>query len=102
MGKFGSGIIGAIIGVAVGAVGGLSLGGGAMMGVGVATGLSAGVCSTVQAAQEEGLLTAEQVDQILNRAAADLTSGTNLPEGEQMVGSAAQCDDVMAKLKSAS
>lgn len=91
MGKTAIAIISLVVGLAVGGWGGLSLGGGAMMGVGVATGLSSGICAAVQAAQEEGLMTAEQVDQVLARAARDISGQTELPEGEQMVGSADQC-----------
>ncbi len=102
MGKFLIAILFLILGAVVGAVGGLTLGGGAMAGIGVATGLSAGICSTVKAAQEEGLLSSEQVDQVLNRAARDLESISNLPEGEQVVGTATACDGVLQKLREAS
>jgi hypothetical protein len=102
MGNVAIAIISLVIGLGVGAFGGLSLGGGAMMGIGVATGLSSGICATVQAAQEEGLMTAEQVDQVLVRAAQDISGRTDLPEGEQMIGSADQCAQFMAKLKDAS
>lgn len=94
-------ILSLIIGLAVGAYGGLSLGGGAMMGIGVATGLSSGICATVQAAQEEGIMTAEQADVVLARAAKDLSSKASIPEGDQMVGTATRCDAFMAKLKNA-
>ena len=96
------GIIALIIGLVAGAVGALTLGGGAMMGMGVATGLSAGICATVQAAREESIMTAEQVDQTLRRAAADLGSTAQLSDGQQMVGSASECEVVMEKLREAS
>jgi hypothetical protein len=70
-----------------------------MIGAGVATGLSAGICSTVQAAQREGFMTAEEVDLALNRAAQDL--GVAVPENGPTVGNAAQCDEVMAQLRKA-
>ena len=98
MGKL---IIGLILGLVVGAFGGLSLGGGAMMGLGVGTGLSAGICATVQAAQEEGIMTAEQVDQVLVRAAKDLSSKTEVTADDGIVGGAAQCEEVMKKLAAA-
>ncbi|WP_135506434.1 hypothetical protein [Roseovarius aestuariivivens] len=94
-------IIAGLIGLIIGAVGGMSLGGGAMMGAGVATGLSAGICATVQAAQEEGLMTAEQVDQVLTRAAQDLGSTAQLDDEAAMVGSADQCQSVMDNLTAA-
>ena len=96
MSKLVIGIIALIFGIVVGAIGGLSLGGGAMMGAGVATGLSAGICSTVTAAQEEGIMTSEQADIVLARAASDLGSDVEAP----LVGTAAQCADVMSQLKS--
>ena len=95
------GFLALIIGLIVGAFGALTVGGGAMMGMGAATGLSTGICSTVKAAQEEGLMTAEQVDQVLNRAARDLSASEQLPEGEEVVGSAAACEEFLARLHSA-
>lgn len=99
MGKVLIGVVALVVGVALGAFGGLSLGGGAMMGAGVATGLSAGICSTVQAAQEEGLLTAEQVNQVLSRSVRDIAEMASLPAGETIVGGAADCAAVLEQLK---
>lgn len=87
-----------VVGIVIGAVAALSLGGGAMMGVGVGTGLSSGICVTVEAAQQEGVMTPEQVDQVLARAARNAAGGS-LPEGTQIAGSAAQCEEVLAKLR---
>jgi len=53
------------------------------------------------AAQEEGIMTAEQVDQVLVRAARDMAGRAELPEGDRIVGSAAECDAVMARLRDA-
>jgi hypothetical protein len=92
-------LIGLVVGLGIGAFGGLNFGGGAMMGAGVAAGLSAGVCATVQAAQEEGLLSAEQVDQVLGRVAADLSAAASLPPEEKMVGGAADCAAVLEKIR---
>ena len=58
MGKLAVGIISLLAGLIVGAIGALTVGGGAMAGVGIATGLSSGVCMTVEAAENLGLLTA--------------------------------------------
>lgn len=98
MGKAGIGIISLIAGLVLGAVGGGSLIGGSMAGAGVATGLSGGICSTVQAAQEFGYLSDDQVDQVLTRAASDLSGNFDLASSSQVVGSSAACKDVMAKL----
>jgi hypothetical protein len=97
MSKFLIGIVALVAGLVVGAVGGASLLGGAMMGAGVAT--SAGMCSTVQVAVGAGVMTAEEVGAVMNRAAQDL--GAAVPGDEQIVGTAAQCDEVMAQLRKA-
>lgn len=100
MGNLLIGVLGLVVGLVLGAVLGGSMIGGTAAGFGVATGLSAGICSTVQAAQEEGLLTAEQVDTVLTRAAADL-GATEVVQDGGLVGSAAQCDQVMQRLSEA-
>lgn len=102
MGKVLIGLIGLVVGLVVGAMFGGAVIGGSAAGVGVATGLSAGICSTIQAAQEEGLLTAEQVDQVLNRAAADSAAMAGSETPGAIVGSAAECDGVMDRLRAAS
>lgn len=98
MGKFLIGFLGLIAGLVVGAVLGGSLIGGAATGVGIATGLSAGICSTVMAASAEDLLGDEQIDQLLTRATTEL-GGT--VESGQLVGSVAQCAEVMENLRTA-
>lgn len=101
MGKTVIGLVGLAIGLVIGGFGGLSVGGDAMMGAGVGTGLSTGICSTIQAAREEGLLTDGQVDQVLRRATEDLSGTATLPEGEVMAGGAAECEAVMNRLREA-
>ncbi len=98
MGKVVTGLIGLVVGAVLGLVAAASLGGGAMMGAGVAAGLSAGICSVVKAAQDEGIMSAGQVDQVLSRAAADLGGKLELAEGEQIVGAAAECQKVLDAL----
>lgn len=92
----------AVVALVVGAVGGAFLGssllGGAMMGAGVGTGLSAGICSTVKAGQEEGLLTADQVDQVMSRVAKDLAAWSGTSGPAMLAGSAAACDEALARL----
>lgn len=97
MGKLGIGVASLIIGLLGGAIGGVLLGGGAMMGVGAATGISTGVCSTVQAAQNLQLLSLEQVDQVLNKAAQDLSGKDVLADDERVVGSAEACAKFMER-----
>ncbi|MGE5153700.1 MAG: hypothetical protein ACM3ST_06760 [Bdellovibrio bacteriovorus] len=94
-------VIALVIGLALGGFGALTLGGGMMAGVGAAAGLSAGICSTVRAAQDEGFMTAEQVDRVLTRATQDLSGRTELPAGQEIVGSAAACEKVLARLREA-
>lgn len=102
MSKLIVGIIGLVVGLVGGTVFGGSLIGGAATGIGIATGASAGICTTMQAAQEEGLLTAEQVDQVLTRAAEDLGGTAAAGSDGTLVGSAEQCEEIMQKLKDAS
>lgn len=101
MGKTILAILCLVVGLVIGTMFGGALIGGGAVGIGIATGLGAGVCSTVQAAQEEGIMSAEQVDQVLNRAAADLATFSSVEAPEAIVGSAADCEDVLARLKAA-
>ena len=59
MGKFILALVFLVIGAVIGFLGSWLVGG-AAMGIGVATGASAGICMTVEAAEEEGLLTPEE------------------------------------------
>jgi hypothetical protein len=92
-------VIALVIGLAIGGFGALTFGGGMMGGAGAAAGLSAGICSTVQAAQEEGIMSAEQVDRVLSRAAQDLSGAGGVPAGHEVVGSAAACGKVLARVR---
>jgi hypothetical protein len=95
MGKLFIGLLALVVGFVGGAVIGGSLLAGAGTGAGIATGLSAGICSTVLAATAEGLLTEEEVEQVLARAAADL-GGT--VDAETLTGTTDRCDEVMQEL----
>jgi len=96
-------IITLLVGLIVGGAAALIFGGGALLGVGagagIATGLSAGICSTVTAAQELGIMTAEQVDEVLTKAVLDVSGAATLPDDQTIVGSTAQCEGFMAKLR---
>jgi hypothetical protein len=94
-------IISLIAGILIGGFGGLTVGGGTMAGIGIATGLSSGICITVKAATDLGLLTDEQVDQVLNKAAENAAGHTEIPEDQKIVGTVDQCNEVIAKLKAA-
>ena len=102
MGKAVIGVIALVVGIVLGTLFGGALIGGSAAGVGLATGLSAGICSTVRATQEDGLLTAEEVDQALNRAAADLAEMVDAETPAVIVGSSRECAAIMDQLRAAS
>ncbi len=101
MGKFAVGIISLIVGLVGGAVGALTVGGGAMAGAGVATGLTTGICMTIEAAEDLGLMTPEQVEDVLTRAAENLSSLGAAPEGQpsEVADTSAECRSFMEKLR---
>lgn len=103
MGKALIAIAALVLGLVVGGLGGAALGIGGGAGIGIATGISAGACGIVQAAQQEGLLTDEEVDQVFTRALADFRDMTPDAEGTEapLAGGAAECDAVMARLREA-
>ncbi|MGB5427679.1 MAG: hypothetical protein WBN95_12925 [Gammaproteobacteria bacterium] len=69
-------------------------------GVGIATGLQAGACLTVEAARDQGLVTAEQVDDVLNAAVKLIASEYSSAESTSMGGDL-ECEKVVAQLKEA-
>ena len=80
---------------------------GVATGIGVATGLQAGACLTVEAAKEKGLITAEQVGEVLE-AAGRLIADTDVPADSGTLATGpgapkndADCQAVVAKLKAA-
>lgn len=101
MGKVLFGVLGLVIGAALGVFLVAPVMTGAAAGVGIATGLSAGIFATMQAAQEEQLLTSDQIDQVLNRAAADMAALSGKVAPEEMVGGIDGCAEVMERLRSA-
>jgi 3-oxoacyl-ACP reductase-like protein len=96
MGKL---LLGLLIGLVVGLGGGVVMLG-AGVGAGAGTGLMTGICAVVQAAQDAGVMTADEVDQVL--AAVPGTLGSALPEGTPIAGGAADCAAHMETLKAAS
>jgi len=100
MGKFILALVFLIIGAVIGFLGS-GLVGGAAMGIGVATGASAGICMTVEAAEEEGFLTPEEIDQVLNRAAADMSEIAGSDAPGELVGARDDCAAVMERLREA-
>ena len=94
-------VISLVFGLILGGIGGTTLGGGAMAGMGVAAGLSTGICTTTQAAQDLGIMTPEQVDEVLKKASQNVSGTTDLPEGHEIAGSAEKCDEFLVKLREA-
>lgn len=81
----------ACLGLVSGLVAGGTLFGVTATGFGIAKGISVGICSTVTAAVEEAVLTENQVDQVLARAAADPGGAVE----EKLVGGVPQRDAVL-------
>ncbi|MCA8879312.1 MAG: hypothetical protein KDA73_04975 [Rhodobacteraceae bacterium] len=100
MGKVGVGLLGLILGLVIGIFVAMSIGMGALLGVGAGTGLATGICAVVHAAQQEGLLTADQVNQVLARAARDLSGSADSSDVSELAGSAASCDALIARFQS--
>jgi hypothetical protein len=69
-------------------------------GVGIATGLQAGACLTVEAAKDQRLITAEQVDDVLNAAGKLIASEYSSSEAIS-IGGSLECEKVVAQLKEA-
>jgi hypothetical protein len=91
-------VLGLVIGGVLGVVGGGVLGAGAGAGVGIATGLKAGACLTLEAAREQGLITADQEADLLAAAARQIAS-EDLPDGPG--ATAIDCAEVVAELRRA-
>ncbi|MDB6179697.1 hypothetical protein PAF17_19810 [Paracoccus sp. Z330] len=90
-------LIGAIVGLMIGAVGAVFTMG-AAVGAGAGVGLAAGICSMAKAAQDLGVMTAEQVDEAMTHAAS--LFGSEMSEGTKMIeGGAARCDTVLDELR---
>jgi hypothetical protein len=89
---------GLLLGGIAGVIGGGALGLGAGAGVGIVTGLKAGACLTLEAAREEGLISAEQESELLAAAARQLAS-EDLPEGPDTTE--IDCAKVVADLRQA-
>ena len=92
------------IGVVLGGIASFVLTSGLVVGIGagagIATGLKAGACLAVEAAREEGFITAEQVDDVFAGISKQLSS-KGISNVEKPSGSDAECRDVVAQMKSA-
>ncbi len=89
-----------------GAVGGyLALGYGAGMGAGagIVVGSQAGACLAMESAKDQGLLSAEQIDQVLAGAIGKIKGKAQVPPDAEFewVGSEADCAAMIAELATA-
>lgn len=89
-----------ILGAVIGAAGSFLFGTGIGAGAGVITGLKAGACLTVEAAKDKGLITGDQVDEVLNAAVQSILSQE--ASGEAAITEAdLKCEQVVAEMKAA-
>lgn len=86
-----------VVGLVVGAIGAVTLAGGAMMGAGAGAGIAAGMCSVVKAAVDTGAMTEEEVAATLTRATTDL--GGSVPADADLANTVADCDRVMTEMQ---
>lgn len=97
----------AIVFLLIGAVAGgyLALGVGAGMGAGagIIVGSQAGACLAVESAKEQGLLTADQIDQVLGGAIGKIKGSAQTPPeaNVQWIGSEADCSTMIADMREA-
>ena len=92
-----------LIGGAVGGFLALGFGAGMGAGAGIVVGSQAGACLAVESAKDQGLLSAEQIDQVLAGAIGKIKSKSELPPDAEpkWVGTAADCAAMIAELATA-
>ena len=92
-----------LIGGAVGRFLALGFGAGLGAGAGIVVGSQAGACLAVESAKDQGLLSAEQIDQVLAGAIGKIKSKSEpLPDAKfQWVGTEADCAAMIAELEAA-
>ena len=89
-----------IFGTVIGAAGSFLFGTGIGAGAGVITGLKAGACLTVEAAKDKGLISGDQVDEVLNAAVQSILSQE--ASGEEAIKEGdLKCEQVVAEMKAA-
>lgn len=96
-------VIGLVLGLAAGIGAMLYIGSTAVgigTGAGAAMGISAGLCAMVEAANQSGVLTPEQLDTLIAQASGALAGSDAAPQTE-VAGSVAQCETVMSDLRAA-
>ena len=89
-----------ILGTVIGAAGSFLFSTGIGAGAGVITGLKAGACLTVEAAKDKGLISGDQVDEVLNAAVQSILSQE--VSGEEAINEGdLKCEQVVAEMKAA-
>ena len=92
-----------LIGAVAGGFLALGVGAGMGAGAGIIVGSQAGACLAVESAKEEGLLTGEQIDQVLSGAIGKIRGSAQTPPDAkvQWIGSEADCSKMIADMKEA-
>ena len=92
-----------LIGGAVGGFLALGFGAGMGAGAGIVVGSPAGACLAVESANDQGLLSTEQIAQVLAGAIGKIKSTAEIPPDAepQWVGTAADCAAMIAELATA-
>ena len=92
-----------LIGGVVGGVLALGYGAGMGAGAGIAVGSQAGACLAMESAKDQGLLSAEQIEQVLAGAVDKIKGKAEVPaDGEfQWVATEADCAAMIAELATA-
>jgi hypothetical protein len=92
-----------LIGAAAGGFLALGVGAGMGAGAGIVVGSQAGACLAVEAAKGQGMLTAEQVDQVLGEAIGKIKGKSEVPPDApvQWIGSEADCAKMIAEMEAA-
>jgi hypothetical protein len=94
-------LLGIVIGGGGGVVGGGMIGTGLGAGAGIVTGLKSGACLTVEAAKDQGLITAEQVAQIFDGVAKTVPAGIDTEGPSGLATNDAECQKVVIDLRAA-
>ncbi len=92
-----------LIGGAVGGFLALGYGAGLGAGAGIVVGSQAGACLAMESAKDQGLLSAEQIDQVLVGAIGKIKGKSQLPPDPELqwVGTESDCADMIAELETA-
>jgi hypothetical protein len=90
-----------LVGAVIGGYLALGVGAGMGAGAGIVVGSQTGACLAVKSAKDQGLLTSEQVAQVLTGTIARIQDNATLPADAQprWVASEADCENMIAEMK---